>query len=101
VKILETPRERNLIRSTRQEYTANVDLRHHKLRLYYMQEFYLKVELSLMILILLQVVLEPDILVGASVKYRQDELLYTYVWFLLQMEKILKSVYISKQFSSH
>jgi curli production assembly/transport component CsgG len=63
--------ERNLIRSTRQEY-KDADLVSLKLLLYYMLEYYLKVVLFLMTLILLQVVLVLGIFTGGAIKYRQD-----------------------------
>jgi curli production assembly/transport component CsgG len=62
--------ERNLIRSTRQEY-KDADLVSLKLLPYYMLEYYLKVVLFLMTLILLQVVLVLGIF-GGAIKYRQD-----------------------------
>jgi hypothetical protein len=69
-----------------------------QITLYYMQ-FYLKADG--MILILLQVVLSPIFFgTGASVKYRHRSSYYILTYGFYGKWKILKSVYISKQFLS-
>jgi curli production assembly/transport component CsgG len=86
--------ERNLIRSTRQEYTANVDPRHLKLRLYYMQEFYLKV--SSYDSNIITGGLEPIFWDRGFCKIQTGSSDYILTYGFYGKWKILKSVYISK-----
>jgi curli production assembly/transport component CsgG len=93
--------ERNLIRSTRQEYTKDADPSVPQITPYYMLEYYLKVVLFLMTLILSQVVLVLGILVQSyQIQTGQGNHLPTMV--STSNGKILKSVYFKNNtFSSY
>jgi curli production assembly/transport component CsgG len=90
--------ERNLIRSTRQEYTANADLRRLKLRLYYMQALLLEGGI---------ISYDSNIITGgfaryfgtgASVRYRQDRVTIYLRMVSTANGKILQFIFLKRSY---